>query len=583
MAPMTAGYHLCILARDLLTSIRASCDMRDAPLQRHPSLETQDPQLLKDVHETGASAQAFSSETPLVTQAPLGETDVMSEDGRRHSYGEILTSSALIGGSTIITILASILRTKLVAVFLGPGGLGLMGVFTSLTTVVSTASGMGISTSGVRQIAEAVNSGDDEKLARAVAAVRKLRWRLGLAGAVLLAALSVPISRITFGNTDHALTIALLALVVVAQALYEQRVALLQGFRRMQDLARVAILSTTLTAALTVPVLVFWREHAVVALLLLASATMLFSSWWFARKITTPRINVSWREALPDIRVVLRLGIVTMAAALMVAVIAYAVRVVLVRELGFDAVGIYQSATALSAVYCGFILSAMGADFLPRLSAVAGDDRESNRLVNEQTEVGLLLSLPGICATLAFAPIIVQILYSGRFGLASEVLRWQVLGVFLRVASWPLGYLLLAKKRAALYFWTELSYNLLHAALIWVCLQFWGLLGTGIAFFGLYIYYSLLMTVVTRRLTGFRWSQRNKQRASIAVPTVAFVFSCPLILPSPWHFVVAGAATTFAALYSSHEILALTGRRGFRQTIAAVKDMLRGGDPVLER
>jgi PST family polysaccharide transporter len=281
--------------------------------------------------------------------------------------------------------------------------------------------------------------------------------------------------------------------------------------------------------------------------------------------------------------VVLRLGIVSMSSALMVAVIAYAVRVLLARRLGFEAVGIYQSATALSVVYCGFILSAMGADFLPRLSAVARDDRECNRLVNEQAEVGLLLALPGICATLAFAPFIVHLLYSGRFDFASEVLRWQVLGVFLRVTSWPMGYLLLAKGRAALYFWTELSYNLLHAALIWICLQLWGLLGTGVAFFGLYIYYSVLMTIVTRRLSGFRWSRRNHRRAAVAAPTVAFVFLCPLLLPSPWHIIVAGAITALAAWYSVRVILELTGRHGLQQTVAAVRGLLRRTDPVMER
>ena len=137
------------------------------------------------------------------------------------------------------------------------------------------------------------------------------------------------------------------------------------------------------------------------------------------------------------------------------------------------------------------------------MSSVARDDAVCNRLVNEQAEVGLLLAFPGICATLTFAPFIVQFLYSGTFGLATDVLRWQVLGVFLRVASWPMGYLLLAKGKAKLYFWTEVSYNALHAALIWICVQLWGLPGTGIAFFGLYVYYFLLMSVVTQRLSGF--------------------------------------------------------------------------------
>jgi PST family polysaccharide transporter len=238
--------------------------------------------------------------------------------------------------------------------------------------------------------------------------------------------------------------------------------------------------------------------------------------------------------------------------------------VFIVRHLGFEAAGIYQAATALSTLYCGFIVTAMGADLLPRLSSVAASDETSNRLVNEQIEVGMLLALPGICATLTLAPAIVAVLYSGQFGLAADVLRWQILGVFLRVASWPMGYLLLARRQARLYFWTELSYNALHAGLIWLCVRIWGLPGTGIAFLGVYVYYSLLMSVVSRRLTGLAWSASTRRRGAAAVPILAIVFACPLVLPSPWHFVVAGCITAIVGLHSLRTLARLSGRQDAR-------------------
>jgi PST family polysaccharide transporter len=145
-----------------------------------------------------------------------------------------------------------------------------------------------------------------------------------------------------------------------------------------------------------------------------------------------------------------------------------------------------------------------------------------------------------------------------------------VLGVFLRVASWPMGYLLIAKGKAQLYFWTELSYNLLYAGLIWICVRLWALPGAGIAFFGLYIYYCLLMCVVTRRLSRFAWSSANKRIASIAIPTVAFVFLCPYFLPAPWHFVPASAATVLAGLYSLRMLLVLPGNQRLQALVARI-------------
>jgi antigen flippase len=476
----------------------------------------------------------------------------------RHSYGQIFDSSLLIGGSSLIALLAQLIRTKVVAVFLGPAGLGLMGLFISMTSLAGTVASMGIVTSGVCEIGGLSGSGDD-RLARTVAVVRWLALRLGLLGSAILGAFCIPLSRVTFGTTDYAGHIALLSVVVAASVIADGQVALLQGLRRIADIAKVAILGTTASVALTLPILYFWRQDAVVPLLIAAAATGLAASWWYARRIETTPVAMTWRMALQESRPLFRLGLATMSAAVIAAAIAYAIRVMVARHLGVEAAGIYQAATTLSAVYCGFILSAMGTDLLPRLSSAATDDGCCNRLVNEQVEVGVLLALPGICGTLAFASLIIPVLYSEQFSLATDVLRWQVLGVLLRVASWPMGYFLLAKGEARMYFWTELSYNVVHAALVWACVQMWGLAGAGVAFFGLYLYYFGLMWVVTRRSSGFVWSPANRRVAMVATPLVALVFISSTFLPLSWAFVTASIFTILAALYSFRMLRSLTG------------------------
>ena len=65
--------------------------------------------------------------------------------------------------------------------------------------------------------------------------------------------------------------------------------------------------------------------------------------------------------------------------------VAYVVRVIILRQVGFEATGLYQSAWTLGGLYVGFILQAMGADFYPRLTASITTMRGCNRLVNEQT------------------------------------------------------------------------------------------------------------------------------------------------------------------------------------------------------
>ena len=67
----------------------------------------------------------------------------------------------MIGGSQVINVVLAIVRTKGLAVLLGPSGVGLIGLYQGITSMVGTLAGMGIGNSGVRQIAEAAASGDN--------------------------------------------------------------------------------------------------------------------------------------------------------------------------------------------------------------------------------------------------------------------------------------------------------------------------------------------------------------------------------------------------------------------------------------
>jgi PST family polysaccharide transporter len=156
------------------------------------------------------------------------------------SYGEILKSSALIGVSTLINLAIGIIRTKAMALWLGPGGFGLMGLYSSIADLAQCISGMGLNAS-VRQIAEAVGADDTERIARAVVVLRRTAVLLGVLGAGFLIAFSRPVSTLTFGNAQHAAAVKLLSATVLFSCLSDGQAALLQGMRRISDLVRMGV------------------------------------------------------------------------------------------------------------------------------------------------------------------------------------------------------------------------------------------------------------------------------------------------------------------------------------------------------
>jgi PST family polysaccharide transporter len=473
----------------------------------------------------------------------------VSTDGKT-TYGEIVKSSTIIGGSSVIVIALRVVQTKVMASLLGPVGIGLMGLYGSIIDFACTI-GTGINNSGVRQIAESAGTGESRRIAGTVTTLRWVVLVLGLLTALLLAVASGPVARLTFGDERYSGAVALLSLAILLTTISGGQTALIQGMRRIYSLARVNVLGTTCALMLNIPIVYFYRERGIVPCLVCAATMNILFSWWYARQVKVQEglkaaAHPTWTEA----RALLQLGVVFMATGLMTMGAAYLIRMIVLRLLGVGAAGFYQSAWALGGLYVGFILGAMGADFYPRLTAAANDHAKCNRLVNEQVEVGMLMAGPGLLGTLTFAPLVMTIFYSAKFGPAVEILRWICLGMLLRVITWPMGFILLAKGDRRRFFCTEAAANVTHITLVWVGVRLLGLRGAGMAFFGLYLFYWAMMSVVVYRLTGFHWSSANRQIGLLYGSLALSVFCAWYLLPRVLVLLIGAAATTLAGLYS---------------------------------
>src|SRR5713101_5891493 len=215
--------------------------------------------------------------------------------GEKQSYGRILKSSALVGGSSVLNIGIGIVRTKAMAVLLGPAGFGLFGLYASIANLTQSIAGMGINSSGVRQIAEAVGSDDTERIARTAAVLRRTAILLGLLGALLLVVFSRQLSTLTFGSNQHAAAVALLSVAVFFRLVSAGQGALIQGMRRISNLAKMAALGALFGTLIAIPVAYVLRGKGVVPALVGFAAMTIITSWWYSRKvhIQTPSMTAS--------------------------------------------------------------------------------------------------------------------------------------------------------------------------------------------------------------------------------------------------------------------------------------------------
>jgi antigen flippase len=496
----------------------------------------------------GIAASRDAQAPPVIAQS--APPAAQAADQAKASYGQILKSSALIGGAQIANIAIGVVRTKAMAVLLGPAGFGLFGLYGSIANLTQSVAGMGINSSGVRQIAEAVGSGDKTRIAQTTAVLRRTSIVLGLLGAALLVVFSRYISALTFDTREHAAAVSLLSIAVFFTLVAGGQTALIQGMRRIGDLAKMNILGALFGVCTSIPLVYFFRENGVVPSLVSVAAMTILTSWWYSRRVRIQIPTVTLSQVRQEASALLKLGSAFMASGLMTMGVAYAVRIAVLHKLGLEATGLYQSAWTLGGLYVGFILQAMGADFYPRLTASIGSNEKSNRLVNEQALAGLLLAGPGVLATLTFAPLVIALFYSAKFGAAVGVLRWICLGATLQVITWPMGFIIVAKGRQGLFFLSELAWTIIAVGLAWFCVTRYGLNGAGIAFFGSYVFHGFLTYSLVHWLTGFRWSVENKEKGAVFLLLIGLVFGGFFVLPLLWAAGIGAVAAVASGVYS---------------------------------
>lgn len=491
-------------------------------------------------------AQADVSATVKPTTRPGTHAEKKSEN----NYGQILKSSALVGGASVVKIAIGIVRTKAMAMLLGPTGFGLFGLYGAAADLSISIAGMGVNSSGVRQIAAAAGTGDTSRIGQTAAVLRRTSLLLGVSGAVLFLIFSRQISQLTFGNTKHASAVSLLSFVILLRLISDGQGALIQGMRRIGDLAKMNVWGAVLGAISSICLVYYFRQQGVVPSLIVVAATALITSWWYSRRVPIPRCSVTLAEVGKELSALLKLGFVFMSSGLMIMGTAYVVRIIILRKIGFEATGLYQSAWTLGGLYIGFILQAMGADFYPRLTASIGNHNECNRLVNEQTHVGLLLAGPGVLATLTLAPLVIALFYSAQFAGAVGVLRWICLGTTLQVISWPMGFIIVAKGNAKVFFLAELAWTIVAISLAYVCISYFGVNGAGMAFFGSYAFHVCLIYPIVHHFTKFSWSKASMHATLFFLSLIALVFSSFYVFPVVVSASIGGLATIVGGVYS---------------------------------
>ncbi len=421
-------------------------------------------------------------------------------------FARILRFSLLMGTSQIVQTLAGFARNKLIAVIVGPSGVGLMGLFSTFSLNLSTLCGCGIGVAGVRLVTSAPA---DERPSK-YASVRQLGTMLGWLALVATLVAFVPYARITFGSDryDSLMFIACLAApCLVMTAVWS---ALLLAADEGRQVARSQMISSVAGLALGAPLIWFYGEEGIAASFLLAAIALAYATWRAAARYCPSTAHPGGAR---DMRLLAIVGGTFMAGELFGQLAAWFVRLIIVRAheadtlAGLADAGYYQAAYAATGILPGFVFAAMGTNFYPLISA-AKDEAAACDLTEKQVQAGLLLALPGLIGILTLSKQLVGWLYSPAFAPASGLMAWFVWAIFFNLFGWPVAYWLTARAEPGRVLAVKLCANAAVPLGAFYLMPVYGLRGAAFAYFLGSLTFAILALGLIRLRLG-RWLGRS--------------------------------------------------------------------------
>jgi O-antigen/teichoic acid export membrane protein len=468
----------------------------------------------------------------------------------------LIKSMLVIGSAQVVKILISIFRMKVLAVLLGPGGVGLLSIYNSLLDMVQQTAGLGMGNSGVREIAS--SRGDEATLSR----VRRVLFAAHLIqGTLAMIAVWLLRERITiwfFGDALRATEVGLIGVAILFSLLASAQTALLQGLRKISDLGRVTVISAFIGTLVGIAAVWLQGGRGLIWFILAQPLAVVLIALHYTRRLPKPMATrLSLIETWEVWKPMAKLGAAFMLGGLATTATLLVVRGRISQELGLDAAGYFAAAWGITMTYVGFLLGAMGADYYPRLTEVIHDKVAAVLLMNDQAQLGLAIGGPVLLLLIGLAPWVITLLYSSAFEPAVMLIQWQMVGNVFKLASWAMSFSIVAAARGKTFFLMELSFNIVFLGMVLIFLPYVGLEVTAYAFVLGYLIYLTIVYVLARNIHGFRW-----QALSLGLLVLHTSLSVALM--------VLALMAPLAAAIASPLLAAATGIFGLRVVLSKV-------------
>lgn len=483
-----------------------------------------------------------------------------------NSYRQIFKATSIFGGVQVANIIIQIMRSKLIAILLGPSGMGIIGLYTSTLNFIGSLTSFGLGVSAVKDITLSKNSNDSLKLINTLSVLSRLIWITGTIGVIITALFSKELSIITFNDTKHSFLYIWLSITLLFNQICSGQLAILQGLSHLKRLAKANVLGNLIGLIISIPIYEKYRIDGIVPSLIISSFFTMACSIYYRNKTVKVNKQFTINHTIKEGFSMIKLGFFISLSGLLTFLVAFLIRICIGRIGNIEEVGLYTAGFAIINNYTGLVFNAMSADYYPRLVSASSNDANCSKIVNQQLEIAILIISPLVIIMSVFIKEILTLFYTKDFLLISAMIYWASLGLIFKAASWSIAFIFLAKGDSKIYFFNEVSANIYILILSVLGFYFDRLTGLGISFLASYSVYLIQVYKICSKKFGLKITKESARIFCFHLLLCSLAVISMLEIHHTYKYIVGLILISISLYFSFHKIFKKVGISRFKTT-----------------
>lgn len=413
-----------------------------------------------------------------------------------------LKTSLLSAISTFIKLTSNLVINKVIAIYIGPAGVALIGQFQNFLNVVTTL-GNGAITSGVTKYVAEYNETDSQKRDVFISVAIKITLSVSILLGLALIIGSRFISGELFQTEQYHAIFKVLGGTLWLIGLNTIILSIINGLKKIRLFIAVNITGSLLSLVFTTVLTVKYNLWGALLALILVQALLLLIS--LPTAIKKLNIQFKWQKNLSSkyYKKLLAFSLMSIVSVICVSTTQIAIRNYLVEEFSIQEAGYWQAVWMISTMYLMVITTALSTYYLPRLSELTDVTEIRNEIIS-----GYKIIIPFVLISAStiylLKDFIIEFLFTKEFYPMRELFFYQLLGDFLKMCSWTLAFLMIAKGMVKTFIISEISFALSFYIFTRYFSNSFGFIGVSFAHCVNYFFYLILMLCIFKKYLFYK-------------------------------------------------------------------------------